>query len=555
MDVFLAIFFFSLKSNIFIFLNILYTQKPEHLKEQGGVVSICPRLQQSIDTISFFVDQKLKGKKGYLKVSIPDQRLLVTEKIDERSDLLLIITVMESIAQHLIAINTDSDIQKFNKSIDRFNAILESELLKGSENCFFSAQLSLIDCSLKIVRIQDRLKNAEKSSKLIDIIKRVFNSLVKETKKSFVKKNDSWSDFEIEKDTVIFRNSPSVSILEKLKAYPQIRCFDFSELKTVLLDAHLLNLKDEFVFFTNICRVNLHGKNKITLKGLEALRGLSSLKELDISGCTKIDGQQPFIFDAFPLITSLNLANCSQVTDTFLQGIDSLKHLESLDISSCYRITDDGIAFITKLEKLKYLNIHLCESIEQEGLKNLKQLKELKKLDLGYCRVSDEVVKEISSLKNLVHLDLTCSSRLTKEGFEHIATLNQLKGLTLFGCSDLSDKDMIKIAELKNLVFLDVGLCTQITDRGIEYIKGIKNLKNLKLYGCLQVSDKGLKSLSSLHNLTDLDLSFLEQITDEGISYLKSMNKLSNLALTYCEQVSQNAIELLKEFKPKLSVS
>jgi hypothetical protein len=518
-------------------------------------MSICPKMQQSMDALNTFIIQNSLGQNTTLKVVNDTQPQLVIDEEHDKSNLSDVVNVIESLAHHLVNVKAKKEIKKLEKGLDQFKLIINKTKTQESHKFFVKDPSIYNDSFIKIAQVKKILKKQRVSQRVYQVVRSLFNPLLKKGKLNNSTIINPLTDYEVAGDTLIFKKIPTFHHFQKIKTLPQIKALDFSEIKTPLLDSHLIDLKDVFSDHTNIVRVNLHGKNKITSKGVQALQQLKALRELDLSGCSKIEGNEEFTFELFPNLTTLNLANCSQITDVFLKGIDTLKRLEHLDLTSCYKITDEGMAHVIKVEGLKSLYLHLCESIEKEGLISLGQLKNLKKLDIGYCKVTDRLIKELTCLKMLTHLDVTCSTKLTNEGFEQLATFSNLKGLTLFGCSDLSDSDLAKIAELKNLVFLDLGLCTQITDKGLEILKGVKSLKSLKLYGCVNINDKGLKYISSLYNLSDLDLSFLENISDDGISYLRALNKLSTLAVTYCEQVSPSSVQSLKQAKPKLVVT
>ena len=91
---------------------------------------------------------------------------------------------------------------------------------------------------------------------------------------------------------------------------------------------------------------------------------------------------------AFRYLRYLNVADCHRITSSSLWAITGMTSLQDLDLSRCLKVNDAGIKHllsITNLEKL-----HIAETgVTAEGVKLLSSLRKLSVLDLGGLPVND----------------------------------------------------------------------------------------------------------------------------------------------------------------------
>ena len=113
----------------------------------------------------------------------------------------------------------------------------------------------------------------------------------------------------------------------------------------------------------------------------------------------------------FPSLRSVDLSNCTQITDAGLAHLRGLTSLENLNLHGCVHITDAGLAHLRGLIFLKDLNLSDCYKITDEGLAHLRGLISLEKLDLSRCyKITD------AELKNLANLLPSCRRALSATG-------------------------------------------------------------------------------------------------------------------------------------------
>ena len=89
-------------------------------------------------------------------------------------------------------------------------------------------------------------------------------------------------------------------------------------------------------------------------------------------------------FQACPILTHLDLSENRKISDT---GIEYLRHLitiRELNLSSC-DITNDVFSTLKMFSGLEILNLSFCPRISDIGLKSIRDLRNLAYLDLQGC--------------------------------------------------------------------------------------------------------------------------------------------------------------------------
>lgn len=119
-----------------------------------------------------------------------------------------------------------------------------------------------------------------------------------------------------------------------------------------------------------------------------------------------------------PLLPSLSYLNQLReivlsynhwVNDETLRIISrSCSYLECIDVAYCSDITDSGLIHVSKLKYLTHLKLNGCHNITDDGVKLLAKLDGLEVLNLCDCRnvTDDSVIKIAEDLPKLVELNL-----------------------------------------------------------------------------------------------------------------------------------------------------
>src|SRR5690348_7858150 len=144
---------------------------------------------------------------------------------------------------------------------------------------------------------------------------------------------------------------------------------------------------------------------------------------LDLSGLSIRGTDLARIIEASGEIHSLNLADCTHITDDDLACLSKLS-LKNLSLDRCDKITDKGLAHLTNLP-LKALSLNKCTRITDQGHSFLKDLP-LRILDLGSCiHISDRGISCFKKM-SLTFLNLRECFRITDEGMKHLLHNNSI---------------------------------------------------------------------------------------------------------------------------------
>jgi hypothetical protein len=112
---------------------------------------------------------------------------------------------------------------------------------------------------------------------------------------------------------------------------------------------------------------------------------------------------------------------------TLVEEVMDVPVITSLDLSENRNITDSGIARLKNMPQLRSLNLSSCD-ITRKALDHLADLPGLISLNLSYCnRIDDHAVKSLNSLSQLIFLDIKACMQMTKAGLNKL----QRRGLEI----------------------------------------------------------------------------------------------------------------------------
>ena len=244
---------------------------------------------------------------------------------------------------------------------------------------------------------------------------------------------------------------------------------------------------DKKIYGQRILPQILKNKLSLSLSHISSLEGfpyLPALISLELYNCSQLTDLTPLAH--LPALTTLNLSGCSQLTD--LTPLANLPALTTLDLSGCPQITD--LSPLANLPALTSLNLHDCSQITD--LTPLAYLPALTELDLSGCSQLTDLTP-LPHLPALTELDLRNCSQLTD--LTPLAHLPALTTLYLSYCSQLTD--LTPLANLPALSTLNLRNCSQLTD--LTPLANLPALSQLYLQNCTQLTD--LTPLSHLANL------------------------------------------------------
>jgi Leucine-rich repeat (LRR) protein/predicted DNA-binding WGR domain protein len=257
-----------------------------------------------------------------------------------------------------------------------------------------------------------------------------------------------------------------------------------------------------------------------TLKDLEGIQNLHSLKELDVSNTAATDLEPVYE------LKNLKTLVLKELRINSLIGIEKLKTLRKLNCSWCNLKSIDG------------LNLGDLEELELSGLKikdveAFKSLSQLRSLIIERAEIKNtEGFKYLSNLKHL-KLDII---KVDSIGF-----LRELTGLEKIEISWIETKKPIKTLPFQNCI----ALKELIVSQDINAIEGIEHIKGLEV---LDISGTDITDLQFLNDHTSLKvLNCNKNITD--LSPLRNCINLESLDLSSTKINSLADLSDLKNLK------
>nr|GEX93633.1 F-box/LRR-repeat protein 15-like [Tanacetum cinerariifolium] len=267
-----------------------------------------------------------------------------------------------------------------------------------------------------------------------------------------------------------------------------------------------------------------------------------------------------------PLLESLDMSNCSCVSDETLREISSTcGNLLILNASYCPNISLESV----RLPMLTVLKLHSCEGITSASMAAISHSYMLEVLELDNCSLLTSVFLDLPRLQNirLVHcrkfVDLSLRSSVVLSikvsncpSLQRINIVsNSLQKLVLPKQESLTSLEL----QCRGLLEVDLTDCESLTNSICEVFSdggGCPMLKSLILDNCesltaVAFSSKSLVSLSlaGCRAITSLQLAcpYLEQVSLDGCDHLVratfSPVGLQSLSLGICPKLNVLKIE------------
>ena len=215
------------------------------------------------------------------------------------------------------------------------------------------------------------------------------------------------------------------------------------------------------------------------------------LNSLDLTWCNNITTTGFFgLIRGCPL-TTLDLTQCSWVTDASMTALsDGCPQLTTLNLSNCKRITDDGaIALSNGCSQLTVLNLDACDKITDYGISVLCSIgcKKLTTLSLSSCqRITDVSVSALShECPELATLNLCNCKRITdqsaialSDGYPKL----KLISLNLMCCDKITDFSVRVLARFSKLIDLNLNWCKKVTNDSVNALRQSHPQMNIEKY-------------------------------------------------------------------------
>ncbi|KAL3635691.1 hypothetical protein CASFOL_020238 [Castilleja foliolosa] len=288
-----------------------------------------------------------------------------------------------------------------------------------------------------------------------------------------------------------------------------------------------------------------------------------NVEEVDLKGESCVDAEWMAYIGAFRYLHSLILADCHRINNSAVWSLTGMTNLKELDLSRCSKVTDDGIRHLLSVPSLEKLCISET-GVTADGVAMLSSLTNLLVLDLGGLPVTDSALSSLQALTKLQHLDLW-GSEISNQGavllkmFPSLSFLNlgwtyvtNLPDLCSLACINMSNCTIHSLFEGEGQkVCLEKVILSGASVADVS--EALKYVETSKLC-LLDISKSSIQSFSflcSMNALTDLNLSDCALVDDsvEHIARVGSKLRYLNLSNT---KVSSNGIGILAGHVPNL---
>lgn len=253
------------------------------------------------------------------------------------------------------------------------------------------------------------------------------------------------------------------------------------------------------------------------------------------------------ILKQYPDFTSLNLQDCTSLTNKSAHALAKCKKLVYLNLNGCYWLNKNAFTTIAKeCIKLKQVSLAGCHSIDDNAVMALaNSCPQLLNVDISRCSAitRSSLLRLADRCPRLDNIRLSLCSRASASSFIYLVSkCRQLTTIDLSGCEWVTDEVVKEISEnCKDLTYITLQNCNLLTDAGIIHLAQCIHLKIIALSNCKKITDKALTPLfSQCRELAHIGLNNLPAITDAPLVYLALRSKaIKKIGLAYSNKVTR----------------
>ena len=252
-------------------------------------------------------------------------------------------------------------------------------------------------------------------------------------------------------------------------------------------------------------------------------------------------------------VMSLNIVNCSSITDTGFLAIASMPNLSYLNLPS--QLSDTAyVGMAKRFPKVASASISFSVFKERSplttaGLKSFADMPSLLGLSLHRTAVDDTCWEVLSKMPRLMNLAIT-GSKLTGEGIEKLSKCSRLNNLD-FEKLTLTAVGVGQLSKVESLSILRIVECG-VDDQGLSGLSKHSKLWNVTLQGN-PISDAGVESLAKIKTLADVTISS-PKLTNAVYTHLSAMTSLRVLSI-YGGSITAAGKAEFQKAKPKVTIN
>ncbi|KAK9145421.1 hypothetical protein Sjap_005324 [Stephania japonica] len=256
---------------------------------------------------------------------------------------------------------------------------------------------------------------------------------------------------------------------------------------------------------------------------------------INLRGENLVDAEWMAYLGAYRYLHSINVSGCRGINNSTLWALTGMDTLKEVDISRCSKLTDAGIVHLLSISKLEKLFVSQT-GLTEKGIIQLSSLRKLSVLDLGGLPVTDLALSSLQVLTKLEYLDIW-GSKISDGGAAVLKTFSKLNFL------NVAWTNVTKVPYLPNLTCLNMSNCTiHSIFEGIADGEERPHLRKLLLSAAtLSDIDEAFLHVEPRH------ISFLNvsQSTLEEFEFLGNMAALEHLDLSFTRIRDDNISPIL----------
>uniref|UniRef100_H2YQM8 F-box domain-containing protein n=1 Tax=Ciona savignyi TaxID=51511 RepID=H2YQM8_CIOSA len=313
----------------------------------------------------------------------------------------------------------------------------------------------------------------------------------------------------------------------------------------------------------NLSHLNMGFCENVNAYSLQEIcRNCPKIKILVVEGCRNVDDICMKAVSELPLLTTLNISHCADVSD------HGLRYLSSMS-SSLLHFVGDGVLHITNSGVYSLVESHpKLETLILDGEKlndiSIEAasfcLENLQVFHVSFCtELTDRSIIALygkKKLKKLFLKKLSCEIKINAlEGLLMLDTLANLVELTLTDSDAIVDSTAHLLSNrCRQLTLLNLNWCCLLTDEGIMKITNhCSHLVQLHLVGLPLLQGSWIPNLENkLPNLRFLDLSVCNMIMDvDVIDLVQRKTDLTAYSYYHEEVVYRKDLKLYRVYKSK----
>jgi len=133
----------------------------------------------------------------------------------------------------------------------------------------------------------------------------------------------------------------------------------------------------------------------------------------------------------------------AQITDAGMVHLEGMTNLRKLDVSFCSKVTDTGLAYVQGLTSLQDLRLNRI-GVTDAGMVHLKGLTNLQNLEVWDTQITDAGLVHCKGMTKLQSLNLR-NTQITDAGLANLNELSKLQTLDIRGCIQITDKGVAEL--------------------------------------------------------------------------------------------------------------